>query len=102
MRGKFTITWPEWPVAHTVHNSIWLQLTTIHIKPNDLIGIFTHLKLCLADTIHNFKWGKIIQFWQNGGQLFADCFHILFSKCLKGGTWCAIKKWKPEYMRTGG
>ena len=26
-----------------------------------LIGIFTHLKLCLADAIHNFKWVKIIQ-----------------------------------------
>ena len=25
-----------------------------------LIGIFTHLKLCLADTIHNFKWLKIL------------------------------------------
>ena len=29
------------------------------------IGIFTHLKLCLADAIHNFKWVKIIQIWQN-------------------------------------
>ena len=25
---------------------------------------FTHLKLCLADAIHNFKWVKIIQLWQ--------------------------------------
>ena len=32
------------------------------------IGIFTHLKLCLADAIHNFKSVKIIQIWQNGGQ----------------------------------
>ena len=24
-----------------------------------LIGIFTHLKLGLADAIHNFKWVKI-------------------------------------------
>ena len=31
---------------------------------------FTHLKLCLADAIHNFKWVKIIQIWQNGGQLY--------------------------------
>ena len=29
---------------------------------------FTHLKLCLADAIHNLKWVKIIQIWQNGGQ----------------------------------
>ena len=25
-----------------------------------LIGIFIHLKLCLADAIHNFKWLTII------------------------------------------
>ena len=31
-----------------------------------------HLKLCLADAIHNFKWVKIIQIWQNGGQLFSN------------------------------
>ena len=30
------------------------------------IGIFTHLKLCLADAIHNFKCVKIIQISQNG------------------------------------
>ena len=29
--------------------------------PNYLNGIFTHLKKCLADTIHNFKWVKIIR-----------------------------------------
>ena len=25
----------------------------------------TRFKLCLADAIHNFKWVKIIQIWQN-------------------------------------
>ena len=34
--------------------------------------IFTHSKLCLADAIHNFKWVKIIQVWQNEGQLFSN------------------------------
>ena len=33
---------------------------------------FTHLKLCLADAIHNFKWAKIIQIWQKGGQFFSN------------------------------
>ena len=28
---------------------------TLH-PPNYSIWIFTHLKLCLADAIHNFKW----------------------------------------------
>ena len=31
-----------------------------------IIGILTHLKLCLTDPIHNFKWVKIIQIRQNG------------------------------------
>ena len=50
------------------------------------------MKLCLADAIHNFKWVKIIQIWQNGGQLFsniADLCHMLSLTCLnmlKGGT----------------
>ena len=45
--------------------------------------------LCLADAIHNFKPVKIIQIWQNVGQLFsniADWCHILSLTCLKGGT----------------
>ena len=54
-----------------------------------LFWIFTHLKLCLAGAIHNFKWVKIIQIWPNRGQLFsnpADWCRILPLTCLKGGT----------------
>ena len=39
--------------------------------------------------IHNFKWVKNIQIWQNGGQLFsniADWCHILSLTYFKGGT----------------
>ena len=39
-------TWPN------VGLSLWL--------PSYLIVIFTHLKLCLTDAIHNFKWVKLI------------------------------------------
>ena len=56
------------------------------------MGIFTHLKLCLADAIHNFKWVKIMHIWQNEGQLFsnrADWCHIMALTCLKGGTECS-------------
>ena len=38
--------------------------------------------LCLADAIHNFKWVKIIQIWQNGGQRFwkiDDVWKLIFS-----------------------
>ena len=51
--------------------------------------IFTHLKLCLADAIHNFKWVKIIEIWLNGGQLFlnlAGWWPILSLTYLKRGT----------------
>ena len=42
----------------------WLFCVLTLQPTNYLIGIFTHLKLCLADAIHNFKWPKIIQIWQ--------------------------------------
>ena len=42
------------------------------VNPYYSIWIFTHLKLCLADATHNFKWVKIIQIWQNGRGLFAN------------------------------
>ena len=29
-------------------------------------------ELCLADAIHNLKWGKIMQIWQNESQLFSN------------------------------
>ena len=29
-----------------------------------IIGIFTPLKLCFADAIHNFKWGQRDDYWQ--------------------------------------
>ena len=54
--------------------------------PNYSIWIFTHLKLCLADAIHNFKWVKIIPIWQNGGQLFlnlAGWWHIFIFNIFK-------------------
>ena len=60
------------------------------------------MKLCLADAIHNFKWAKIIQIWQNGGQLFSNLAgwcHILSLTYLKCCTESANQKWKPEYMR---
>ena len=66
-------------VVEIVSASLTLQ------PPNYSIWIFTHLKLCLADAIHNFKWVKIIQIWQYGGQLFsniADWCDVLFSTCL--------------------
>ena len=72
-------------------NYIRLNALTLQ-PPNYSIWIFTHFKLCLADAIHNIKWVKIIQIWQNGGQLvsnIAEWCHILF----------ANKQWKPEYMR---
>ena len=71
-------------MAKNIMNMVLLTLQ----PPIYSIWIFTHLKLCLADAIHNFKWVKIIQIWQNGSQLFsniADWCHILSLTYLKGG-----------------
>ena len=40
--------------------------------PSYLIGIFTHLKLFLANAIYNFKWVKIMQVWLAEGQLTSN------------------------------
>ena len=42
------------------------------LPPNYSIGLFTRLKFCLADSIHNFKWVKIRQILPNGGQQIAN------------------------------
>ena len=39
---------------------MWAVSSLTFNAPNYLIGIFTHLKLYLADAIHNFKRVKII------------------------------------------
>ena len=70
---------------------------------NYSIWIFTHLKLCLADAIHNFKWVKIIKIWQNGGQLFSNIagwWHILSLTYLKCGA--IVKTENPNICDTGG
>ena len=50
----------------TIAGSSFWQLDYSYIYCCTIV-IFTHLKLCLADAIHNFKLVKIIQIWQNGG-----------------------------------
>ena len=62
-----------------------------------LIGIFTHLKLCLADAIHNFKWLKIIQIWH-----LADWGHILGLRCLKTVFDLIINKNNTYIIAIGG
>ena len=42
-------------------------------RQNYLIWIFTHLKLCLADAIHNFKWVKLFRF----DKMEVNCCQIL-------------------------
>ena len=63
------------------NNDEWTEVTFNPLTAKLFNLNFHHLKLCLADAIHNFKWVKIIQIRQNGGQLFfsniADWCHIL-------------------------
>ena len=69
---------------------VYIKHIIIYYKTNYSIWIFTHLKLCLADAIHNFKWVKIVQIWQNGGHLFlniADWCHISSLTGSTGGSY---------------
>ena len=71
-----------------------------------LIWILTHLKLCLADAIHNFKWVKIIHIWQNGGQLFSNLAelmsHFIFNIFKMWYLKLLIKNENPNICDTGG
>ena len=65
-------------------NTLAAKLFNLNFHPPKVVDRV----LCLADAIPNFKWVKIIQIWQNGGQLFsniADWCHIFSLTCLKGG-----------------
>ena len=78
------------------------QSTINPLPPHSSILFFTHLKLRLADAIHNFKWVKIIQIWQNGGQQFSnltDWCYVFFSTCLKLIGDVLIKMLKNGYNR---
>ena len=46
------------------------QMLPALVQNFNIIRTTASLKLCLSDAIHNFKWVKIIQIWQNGGKLF--------------------------------
>ena len=66
----------------------WSHARSTQSPPNHSIEICAHLKLCLANAIHNFKLVKIIQIWQNEGEIFsdfADWCHILSLTSLKCG-----------------
>ena len=63
------ITNPVWDVH--LHSSVKIE-SEDQVNPL-AVGIFTHLKLCLADAIHNIKWVKMIQF----EKMEVNCFQIL-------------------------
>ena len=64
----------------------YLKINVTACPKHPHLWIITHL--CLTDAIHNFKWGEIIQIWQNGGQRFGnpvDWGHVLVYTCSKTG-----------------
>ena len=79
-------------------SKIWKNCQFVYC--GDSIWIFTHLKLCLDDAIHNFKEWKLFRFHKKEvNSNLADWCDILSLTCLKGGSYCANKKWKPEHIR---
>ena len=56
-------------------NPLTAKLFNLNFHPLEVVDRVT------LDAIHNFKWVKIIQIWQNGGQLFSNLAgwcHIFF------------------------
>ena len=101
--GQFHISalskWLLWPMGSfrvgVYRIFIYINSTA---KLFNLIGLFTHLKLCLADVIHNFKWVKIIQIWQNGCQRFwniVDWCHTFYLQHL-------FSKWRSMILKSSG
>ena len=67
-------------VYDVMHYPLTAKLFNLNFHPLEVVS---------RDAIHNFKWVKIIQIWQNGGQLFsnlADWCHILSLTYLKCDT----------------
>ena len=54
--------------------TFWIRASLTLQPPNYSFWIFTHLKLCLADAIHNFKWVKIIPIRQTH---FKSCWLMM-------------------------
>ena len=74
----------------TIYLSVCYPLNSQFIS----LEFFTHFKLCLADWIHNFKWLKIIQIWQNEG--FQICFQSFIFNIFK--RWYVM--WKYRMLKT--
>ena len=67
---EYTLTWYN---AAGVFVTVVQSRSVFNLLTAKLFnGIFTPLKLCLADAIHNFKLLKIIQIRQNVGQRFYE------------------------------
>ena len=68
-RWTWTFTWNLINILRSdLRTALHSHNRCIAIKleaPSYLTWIFTHLKLCLADASHNFKWVKISQMQQN-------------------------------------
>ena len=67
--------WPSFNVKNEFLSAIsHCRMTykfTLQLQ-SSLIGIFTHLYVCLPDAIHDLKWMNNIQIWQNVGKLFSN------------------------------
>ena len=78
------------------------KLLNLNFHPLEVVSRWRDPQRQVSENYYKFKWVKIIQIWQNGGQLFSNLAgfcHILSVIYLKCGTYCANNNWKPEYMR---
>ena len=70
---------------HQVYITYILYLVNVSVPPNYLTGIYSHMKLCIADAIHNFKRVKIIHFFTKLRSTISKWCRLMSS--YKGRLW---------------
>ena len=63
-------------LEHSQFQDYWSLFTFNNLPPNDLFWISTHLKLCLADAIHNSNGWKLFRFDNMEVIDFENIWHV--------------------------
>ena len=75
-------------------NPLTAKLFNLNFHPLEVVSRWRDPQLQVSENYWNLAKLR--------STVFKYCWlmsHFIFVTCLKGGTWCANKKWKPEYMR---
>ena len=101
---KANIFWNCSQLRVVLRDRVRFRWCVLLFKSNYVIGIFTHLKLCLTDAIHNFKWGDnypdLTKYRSTDFENLVDWCHVWSLTCLKAGIYCGNKKMKKRIIKS--